>query len=113
MADTDRERYLEAYYDNEADANKQMSLANAAAAAYMLVIWIFYLTGFFKVFSTVTMILINVLFPVGILVLLTPITVVNSSSEASRMRFTERKCLIKRSRVRGPIPLISSSSEAT
>ena len=73
MTDTERQKYLEAYYDNEADANKQMSYANAAAAAYMLVIWIFYLTGFFKVFSTTTLILINVLFPIGILVLLSPL----------------------------------------
>ena len=73
MTDTERQKYLEAYYDNEADANKQMSFANAAAAAYMLVIWIFYLTGFFKVFSTTTLILINVLFPIGILVLLSPL----------------------------------------
>ena len=73
MADNNRQKYLEAYYDNEADANKQMSLANAAAAIYMLVIWIFYLTGFFKTHSTVTVILINIFFPLGILVLFTPL----------------------------------------
>ena len=72
MAD-DKENYLRDYYDNEADANKQMSLANAAAAIYMLVIWIFYLTGFFKTHSTVTVILINIFFPLGILTLLTPL----------------------------------------
>ena len=73
MNDEERKKYLEAYYDNEADANKQMSLANAAAAIYMVVIWIFYLTGFFKISSDVTRILINVAFPIGILVLLTPL----------------------------------------
>ncbi|MBQ6731399.1 MAG: SpoIIE family protein phosphatase [Bacilli bacterium] len=73
MTDVERQKYLEAYYDNEADANKQMSLANAAAAVYMLVIWIFYLTGFFLVYSLITKILINVLFPIGILTLLTPL----------------------------------------
>ena len=74
MADNnDRERYLEAYYDNEADANKQMSIANAAAAIYMLVIWIFYLTGFFKTHSDVTIVLINIAFPIGILMLLSPL----------------------------------------
>ena len=56
MTDIERQKYLEAYYDNEADANKQMSFANAAAALYMLVIWIFYLTGFFKVHSDLTII---------------------------------------------------------
>ena len=73
MADLERQKYLEAYYDNEADANKQMSLANAAAAFYMLVIWVFYLTGFFKTHSDITVILINIFFPLGIFVLLTPL----------------------------------------
>ncbi|MBO7573413.1 MAG: SpoIIE family protein phosphatase [Bacilli bacterium] len=73
MADLERQKYLEAYYDNEADANKQMSFANAAAAVYMLVIWIFYLTRFFKYHSFITFILINVFFPLGILTLLTPL----------------------------------------
>ena len=73
MTDIERKKYLEAYYDNEADANKQMSLANAAAAIYMLVIWICYLTDIFKTYSDVTRVLINVSFPIGILVLLTPL----------------------------------------
>ena len=73
MTDIERKKYLEAYYDNEADANKQMSLANAAAAIYMLAIWIFYLTGFFKTHSDITVILINIFFPIGILTLLTPL----------------------------------------
>ena len=73
MTDIERKKYLEAYYDNEADANRQMSFANSAAAIYMLAIWVFYLVGFFKVYSTTTLILINVFFPVGILVLLSPL----------------------------------------
>ena len=73
MADLERQKYLEAYYDNEADANKQMSIANAAAAIYMLAIWIFYLTGFFKTHSEITVILINIFFPIGILMLLSPL----------------------------------------
>ena len=73
MTDVERSKYLEAYYSNEADANKQMSLANAAAAIYMLAIWICYLTDFFKKHSVVTEVLINVFFPIGILVLLSPL----------------------------------------
>ena len=73
MADLERQKYLEAYYDNEADANKQMSLANAAAAVYMLVIWILYLTDIFKKHSATTEILINIFFPIGILILLSPL----------------------------------------
>ena len=63
MTDIERKKYLEAYYDNEADANRQMSFANSAAAIYMLAIWVFYLVGFFKVYSTTTLILINIFFP--------------------------------------------------
>ena len=73
MTDVERQKYLEAYYDNEADANKQMSFANAAAAVYMLVIWIFYLTEFFKINSNTTRVLVHVAFPIGIFILLTPL----------------------------------------
>ena len=73
MTEQERAKYLEAYYDNEADANKQMSLANAAAAIYMLAIWICYLTDVFKIHSDITRILINIAFPIGILILLSPL----------------------------------------
>ena len=73
MDNIEREKYLKAYYDNEADANKQMSFANAAAGIYMLAIWIFYLTGFFKIHSDITLILINVIFPVSVLILFSPL----------------------------------------
>ena len=73
MSEVERNEYLEAYYNNEADANKHMSFANAAAGIYMLVLWVFYLTGFFKIHSSVTLVLINILFPIAILVLLSPL----------------------------------------
>ena len=73
MTEQERSKYLEAYYSNEADANKNMSYANAVAGIYMTVLWIFYLTGFFKIHSEVTLVLINILFPVGILILLSPL----------------------------------------
>ncbi len=73
MTAFERNRYLEAYYNNEADANKHMSFANAAAGIYMLVIWIFYLTGFFKIHSDVTLVLVNITFPLGILIMLSPL----------------------------------------
>ena len=73
MSDEERNQFLEAYSTNEADANKHMSFANAVAGVYMLLIWIFYLTGFFKIHSDVTRILINIAFPITILVLLTPL----------------------------------------
>ena len=44
MTAAERNKYLEAYYDNEADANKQMSLATAFGGVLLLGIWICYLT---------------------------------------------------------------------
>ena len=73
MDNIEREKYLKAYYDNEANANKHMSLANAFTGIYMIVIWIFYLTGFFKIHSTLTMVLVNITFPASILILLSPL----------------------------------------
>lgn len=72
MDQQEREKYLKAYYDNEENANKQMSFANSFAAGMMLIIWICYLTGFFQVNSN-SFLLINLVFPTSILILLTPL----------------------------------------
>lgn len=72
MDNEEREKYLKAYYDNEADANRQMGFANAFAALLMLAIWICYLTGFFQVHKAVAPV-IHVAFPISILILLTPL----------------------------------------
>ena len=63
---------IEAYHDNEADANKQMSYSNAVAAGFSLLLFIAYLTGFFtipKEFLPVVLIL----FPISTVVLLIPL----------------------------------------
>ena len=73
MDNQEKEKYLKAYYENEANANKHMSFANAIAGVYMAVIWIFYLTGFFKIHSDVTLVLINIIFPIAVFVLVTPL----------------------------------------
>lgn len=73
MSEQERNRYLEAYYANEADANRQMSFANVLAAILMLVIWILYLTNIFKINTEVTRVIVNISFPVGILVLCSPL----------------------------------------
>ena len=72
MTEFERNRYLEAYYDNEADANKQMSFANAFGALLLLAIWVCYLTGAFYA-SPMIMPLINTAFPISILLLLVPL----------------------------------------
>ena len=46
QVDIERKKYQQAYYANEADANKRMSFANALGSIYMIVIWILYLTVF-------------------------------------------------------------------
>ena len=72
FTEKDREDYQKAYYNNEADANKKMSYANAIAAAVMVVIWICYLTGLFILTPSI-LVIINISFPIEILVLLTPL----------------------------------------
>ena len=72
MTDLERQKYLQAYYDNEADANRQMSFANVVAAIIMFAIWMCYVTGFFQVVNLILPI-INIIFPAGIIILLTPL----------------------------------------
>ena len=72
MSPAERNRMLEAYYDNEADANKHMSFAIAFAAGLMFVIWMFYVTGFFKIVNS-TLPMLNTIFPIAILILLSPL----------------------------------------
>ena len=68
MAD-DKNLYLEEYYKNEYDANKNMSYACAFAAGVILIIWICYLTGLF-VSTDSTFVLVNIIFPISIFILL-------------------------------------------
>ena len=72
MTEFERNKYLEAYYDNEADANRQMGFANAFGGALLLAVWICYMTGAFYA-SKQIMPLINILFPISIIILLTPL----------------------------------------
>lgn len=70
MAEVDKV-FQEAYFDNEADANKYMSYVNAATAIISLVLWIMYLT---KVFTIPDHFLpfVLILFPVASLILILP-----------------------------------------
>ncbi len=64
--------YQEAYYDNEADANKQMSYVNAAAGALAIVIWLLYLTKVFTI-PDHFFVFICVLFPVIAVLMFIPL----------------------------------------
>ena len=67
----EQEKYLKAYYDNEYDANRQMSFANAFAAVMLLIILIMYVTKLFELSDKIyPYILIS--FPIDIFILLTP-----------------------------------------
>ena len=72
MTEQERNEYLKAYYDNEADANRHMSFANAVGGLFMLVLWILYLTGAF-LSSDAMRVLVNIIFPIGIGILFTPL----------------------------------------
>ena len=66
------EAYLKAYIDNEADANRKMSYANAIASGVALILWICYLVDFFTV-PRVMFPVVAVLFPVAALLLIIPL----------------------------------------
>ncbi len=71
MENAEREKYLKAYYENEASANKHMSIANIFAGGVLLLLFTGYLFKWFDVHNlTRTIILIT--FPILILVCLSP-----------------------------------------
>ena len=72
MTEVERNKYLEAYYDNEADANRQMGFANSIGGVLVLGIWICYLTGAFFASDWIKP-LINIIFPISALILFTPL----------------------------------------
>ena len=45
MSGEERNKYLEAYYENEANANKHMSYALLFTAVLLAIIWIGYFVG--------------------------------------------------------------------
>ena len=49
MSNRKKQEYQQAYYDNEADANKSMSYVNAAAGVLALIMWVLYLTNVFTI----------------------------------------------------------------
>lgn len=49
MAIKEARKFHDAYYDNEADANRHMSYVNGAAGVLALIIWVLYLTKVFTI----------------------------------------------------------------
>ena len=78
MADLKNNKYYEAYYNNEYDANRNMIFALLFSAAMLLLIWIGYFTNLFVV-NNQTRLLINIIFPVLIVLLLLPLPALKNS----------------------------------
>ena len=79
-------KYLEAYYDNEADANKQMIFANVFSGIVLFVIWILYLTKVFPVYNN-TFTLINIFFPVNIFILVSPLIYLKKGLRKPKLKY--------------------------
>ena len=86
MTNEEREKYLKAYYDNEADANKQMGFANAFAGGIVLILWVLYLTRVFDLHDNFY-IPVCILFPIAALILFTPLIYVRKEHIIRRPQY--------------------------
>lgn len=68
----ERNKYLEEYYKNEYDANRQMSFANAFAGFALFVVWILFLTKVFPLHQNFY-ILVSIILPIDVIILITPL----------------------------------------
>ena len=71
MTDVERNKYLEAYYNNEANANKHMSYALLFTAVLLSIIWIGYFAGIFNV-TDETLIVTHIVIAVSLCILVSP-----------------------------------------
>ena len=77
MAKKDKE-YQQAYYENEADANKHMSYVNGTAGLLAIVIWVLYLTKVF-IIPDYFFLTVCIMFPVIAAVMFVPVFLVRTS----------------------------------
>ena len=70
-------RFHDAYYENEAKANRHMSFVNGAAGVLALIIWICYLTGVFEI-TKEFFLLVAILFPSIAILMFTPLVLVRT-----------------------------------
>ena len=73
----EKNRYLEEYYKNEYDANKQMAIANVLGGVFILIVWVLYLTNVFTIHGGLR-IVIDVMLPIDALILFSPIFYIKS-----------------------------------
>ena len=79
MAKTQERKFHDAYYENEADANRHMSYVNGAAGILALVIWICYLTGIFEI-TKEFFLLVTILFPCVAVLMFVPLFLVKTKA---------------------------------
>lgn len=73
----EKNRYLEEYYKNEYDANKQMAIANVLGGVFILIVWVLYLTNVFTIHGGLR-IVIDIMLPIDALILFSPIFYIKS-----------------------------------
>ena len=81
--DDERQKYLEAYYENERDANKRMSIASLFTALAVLAVWFGYLFKIFAV-SHVTYLVTCITLPILALFLATPVLYIKTNKIAKQ-----------------------------
>ena len=79
MARIKERKFQDAYYENEADANRHMSFVNGAAGVLALIIWICYLTGVFEI-TKEFFLLVAILFPCVAVLMFVPLFLVKTKA---------------------------------
>ena len=80
-------KYNESLKKNEVAANKQIALASLITAGFILLIWLLYLTGAFRMRS---MFVVNIIFPITIFMLSVPFVAVRiKSTNQSILKYSE------------------------
>ena len=85
MAKKKQKEYQQAYYDNEADANRQMSFVNAAAGVLALVIWVLYLTKVFTIPDEFLPVVLT-LFPAAAILMFVPLFFLRTEIAGEELR---------------------------
>lgn len=77
MTKIKNQKFHDAYYENEADANRHLSFVNGAAGVLAIIIWICYLTGVFEITKEFFP-LVAILFPCIAVLMFVPLFLVKT-----------------------------------
>ena len=84
---TEQEKYLEAYYENESNANKHMAYALAFTAGVIFIVWILYLIPPIFNMTRTARIVSAVTLPIDILLLLSPLFMMRKGKATKKRWF--------------------------